>query len=440
MRGCRTDLCISLAGVALLLVVALAWASDPNLAVLSPLLCIAIPLIVVPWLEYFELPASPAKIAGAIDVAASVLSLGFAIVASVGVVFQDAAAGWSAGYFCPTAWPVDPFHLVALSCVAALATRRRADHAWYETLSLAMGVATTAVMLLAIKSFTDEWYTGSDWIERVYTGTTEPFPNVTRIAHAGPSDRAFYTGRFACAIACASLEFIAAFARAVRFALSRCGSRHDRSKAFELSKPTHACSALAAQQLALALVLVFLTANAALVVSPCPRWVVHDSRHVALIAGVAYASVRTLERTHGARAENTVMLLVLALGVVVSTVSTIRTMGLVARALANTQDLVDAADPDAEKLTEPWSAAAYAREFGRGADSFMHVYQYADYGPDASTCFATTSALAHALDLALCVVGSAALAFSARAWQEDGSPTDTQKESQIADGGDSSKA
>lgn len=413
IRGWQVDLCFSVLGLATTILIAVRWGLDPANVVFAPLLAFTIPLIVFPWLEYASVYLKRDQEENEyaylihIDVFASVISFMFALAASWGVMIQDAATGYSLGFFCPTSWPVDPFHIVSISFVSALVNRRERKHAWYEFLGVIIGIASCTLMLFAIESFTNMWYIGSDWVDRVYTGTTEPFPNVTRVTHAATSRREMFYGRFACAIACTVFEFIATFARATKFALSRCGVKRVFGQSFSIPKPDHPCSVQALVSVVCLVIVLFLSIQAALILVPYPRWVVYDSRHVALLAAVAYFC--TPQETEIPVIEGTLMLALLALGVVTSTIATVRTMSLVARTLASTQDRQDV---EAEVLITPWSVDAYKREFVQGASSFLDVYHYTNFHyAYAPTWFATTSVVTHVSDAVLCVLGSSLCAL-----------------------------
>jgi hypothetical protein len=417
-RGWKLDACYSIVGLTSTAAISILWGLDVRNVILAPFLAFTVPLAIFPWFEYcadscflFKKQNQEWGYVQRLDMTFVTISFLFALAASWGVLMEDVASNLSKGYFCPTSWPVDPFHFVSVSFISAIVNYRfDREHAWYELFSLITGIISSSVLLLAVKSFTNEWYIGADWIDRVYEGTTEPFPRVSRITYASLSNRSMFYGRFACAVACAALEFASTFARGLRFSLSRCGSKRERGHSFSFPPIQRACTTQTLASILKTFVLFIVILQLLLSLSPYPQWIVHDSRHVALIAALTYFCLpSSIDKE-----KDDALIPLLALGIVSSTFSTVREFHLVSLALARTQDAVSAVDPDAPFLITIGSIDAYAREFRRASASFSFVYQYADYD-DALVprWFATTSAMTHGIDAAICVLASALFAYVA---------------------------
>lgn len=350
-----------------------------------------------------------------LDVGVSTLSVLSAACASWGVVFTGVSWSQDTEVFQPVMWPVDAFHFVAVSFVTALVARRRPT-AWFDLLSLFVGVITATVMLLAVKSFTSEWYVGVSYVDRVYGGVTHPFPNVTRISHAAADKRDMYYARFGCAILCAAFEFVATACRCLRFALTQCGERHgDKLKWSELvpsrwDEYTPIFVAFC--------VVAFTTLQLALVLVPYPRWVVYDSRHVVLLSSLVYFSVPQTPQTGMPKWQGLGAVGVLASGLVVSVMATWRTFDVVILTLANTHRLARLAGSDAPPHAPGvFSVQAYENEFQQGLSSFSYTYQYALYDRRfAPSWFAAGSVITHVVDLVMCGLGSAVLVVVTVKW------------------------
>ncbi len=427
-RGWRVDLCLSLLGVLATVVVVALVLTDHRNVVLAAFLAFTVPLTVFPWLEYlipdkeegeYEMPGT-IRVAAALDVALSTTSLLFAISASWGVVLVDRARNPNTAGFQPTMWPVDAFHFVSASFVSSMVSRR-APNGWYDLLSVVLGVVTSTLMLLTIKSFTDEWYVGASWVDKVFQGTTEPFPNVTRITRAAEfgRDMSFY-GRFGCAIGCASFEMLATTARAARFSITRCGMRDKRNqlKWTDLMPSIRLGLNETAARIVALCVVFFVCLQLALVLIPYPRWVVYDSRHVAVIAGLAFFSTPQ-GKMH--KWEGLVGVTGLGLGAFMSTWATLRSFDLVLKTLASTQTLLDVDDPVHVGM---WSYEGYEREFKRGSRSFLDVYQYAAFDHrTVPAWFAGASIATHLVDVVLCGAGSGAFVLNALKWYEAAFPS-----------------
>lgn len=382
---------------------------DSRNVILLPLLSFTVALALFPWLEYIldrcEIPSAyPVDVA---DVGFSVASFIFASCAVLAVFVEDAREARS--YF-PTQWPTDVFHWVGVSFASALINQREEKHAWYEFLSVVLGMVTCAACLFAMKSYTNQWYVGSSWVDRVYDGLTEPYSDVMRLTNAGWMRKESFYVRFACAIACFTSEFCASFARAIRFSLTRCGSR--RSKGLYLfpciaknalgiwcpsrAECKRACSWIGIMYVASAAFWAFLFTQLALAFYPYPRWVAYDSRHVWLFAGLAYFCTPQEKKLSDTEAR--LGLLLLVCGVFMSSYFTARTF----------QDVVRIG-------VSPFSYADYAEEFSKGPESFLGIHQYVT--TISKDWFAFGAASTHVSDFACCVLGSALLAYaSARYW------------------------
>lgn len=415
------ELCGALAGLAGTVAVVVTVARDPRELLALVFLPLTVPLFLFPlvrWLLRVWLPDLGPAPAWAwltrADLALSSASLLAALAASWGALIADAARNPELPGYQPTQWPVDAFYFVSLSFASA-AVRGRSPNSWYELATATLGVAAAAMMLLATRSYTSDWYAGPDWVERVYAGETRPFPNVTRIAHAANFPREGFYLRLGCAAACALLEGLACACRLLRFALTKCGTEHRRRN--ELWRDlrvsctsVRSCGGLgeAAQRLAAWAVVVFILAQLALSALPYPRWVAYDSKHAALLAALAWG-VAPQERMRRWWEGLPLAGLYLA-GVAASTWATARTCDLFLRTLAATDELARRRDPAAPARASLWDLGGYEREIQMGRDSFLDVYQYARF--DARTVprvFAVATVYTLAVDWALCAVGAAHL-------------------------------
>lgn len=425
-RGWKWDLCLSLVGLVSTLVVVVMAVTDARNVVLLPALAFSIPLIVFPWFEYMgeetrsttDVPVY-IRVTARLDLGLSSVSFLAALVASWGLVVVDVHDNKTVAGFQPTMWPVDAFHFVALSFVSALVCRASPNE-WYELFGIVLGVVASLLTLLTVKSFTDEWYVGDAFTTKVYGGTTEPFPDIRRVTHASTANREMFYGRFGCAIACVACELGATVARTVRFSLSRCGREDKTGKPqptmdwsklvpFDPScfrhKPTTGCAVTGVSKIVSWIVVFGMGMSCILTLSPYPRWVVYDSRHVATIAALAYFATPQGVAT---KTESFAAIVLLVLGVFFSTWTTVRTFDLVLRTLSNT------AGSSTFRL---WSRDDYENEFVQGSASFGGVYQYAGYDYSVVPAwFAATSVLTHALDLATCAAGAGILASVGSDW------------------------
>lgn len=438
-RGWKLDLCLSLVGLVATLVVVVAAVTDSRNVVLLPALAFSVPLIIFPWLEYVgdeggtQVPVS-VKLTSRVDLTLSTVSFVSALTASWGLIIADVR--WSGGTagFQPTMWPVDAFHFVALSFVSALVCRPPrspndwSPNEWYELFGIVLGVVASFLMLLTIKSFTDEWSLNTAFVDKVYGGTTEPFPNIQRVTHAATTNREMFLGRFGCAVVCTVCELLATVARTIRFTVSRCGREDKTGKAISAvewgklnpfdkscfeTKASWTCAATGISKIISWIVVLGMGLVCILTLSPYPRWVVYDSRHVGTIAALAYFAT---PKGASSRFESFVAIAVLCLSVFFSTWSAVRTFDLVLITLSNT------AGSSTDKL-RLWSRDDYEFEFVQGTSSFGGVYQYAGYDHSVvPQWFAATSVLTHALDLAVCVVGAGILTSAGSDWVREFGP------------------
>lgn len=301
--------------------------------------------------------------------------------------------------FHPVQWPIDGFHIVSISFVSALVARKT-ENGWAELAGVVLGILATFIMLLTVRSYTHDWYFGQTHVDAVFTGASTPFTNVTRHTHQASSGRAGYTVRLVCASICAGAEFVATNARLVRFARSRCGERYaDLPLSKFLPFGTGDCSDFKSVLRILNwLVILLVLFDLGMMFSPYPRWVVYDSRHTLMIAGMAYFS--TPQAVEDLR-EVALALLVLGIGVVVSSVATVWTFDEVRYAMQYTSVTLEASK---ESM---FSVVGYAREItDAGTGSFLEKYQYTDYTDQMPLSFAITSVATHAVDMIACAVGA----------------------------------
>ena len=374
------DVWLSACGVLASGAIITACALYPGALIVVPVLAVTIPLGVYPFVDRI-LAGRSLTILRYADLYGSSLCFLLAVMASLTGIMSTAI---DARTYHPADWPVNAFHFVSASFVMALANFRKPGHAWLELLSLVSSVLASTVLLLHARSLSGHWTTLRQ--QKV----SSPFPGVMRANHDDSNGPAFAM-RIVLAAVCAGIEIFLTLVRTEPIARTRLG---------RLSKEMADVSAYLRGGVPVVSVLVsgagIACVCATLILSffTAPRWVVMDSSHVLLVAGVLnFAIPRDTRVSSGELVAGTALL---AAGLGFSTYAVIHTERTMVATLG--------AWPTAERMET---------EFKRGGDSFMGQYHYYAYGPQTPIWFAHASASARAVDLALCCVGSAYLVMSA---------------------------
>lgn len=222
------------------------------------------------------------------------LALALSIALSVAAVFDP--------HFHPSQYPANALHWVAIAWASSVSSDSKLQH----TVSIIATLMGSIVLFLSADSYFPNWSASDAYLRKVYQGTTRPYWNVDRVTNEVRDD-GMYVARCVLTIACAVLMLISCCSH-----LSALNDYDRVEDAEDQARPS--CTTRVVYWIAAFVVLFDLVLS----LLPYARWIVVDSPHVALIAGLLVFWPRGRVRW--------VVVALLLCGVVVSSVSLKRTI------------------------------------------------------------------------------------------------------------------